>query len=53
MFVLLARDPWAAVLVELWAACRARDGVTSPEQMSEARDLAADMRRWRAARGMR
>ncbi len=46
IFVLLARDPQAAVLVRQWADDRQkRTGVT--EKVTEARKLAEDMDMWR------
>ena len=45
MFVLLARDPLAPLLVEIWADVRSilvKDG----EKVMEARDCAAKMREW-------
>lgn len=53
MFVLLARDPLAPILVELWASLRADDGVRThpsapaPAKVAEARHCAASMRAWR------
>ena len=48
MFVLLARDPHAAVLVNLWAAMRRLDGTTAPEKIAEAERCANDMVAWLA-----
>lgn len=49
LFTLLARDPDAPLLVELWAALRAqREGVTP--QVTEARECAERMRAWRSTR---
>ena len=53
MFVLLARDPCAPKLIELWADMRdraVREGWLSPSEMTktdEARRCAIEMRRWR------
>ena len=46
MFVLLARDPLAPILVDLWATLRERErrDVSKP---AEARHCAAEMRRYR------
>jgi hypothetical protein len=51
MFVLLARDPWAPHLVEIWAANREADGTGDPAKVAEARQCAAQMREWAASRG--
>lgn len=48
MFVLLARDEGAPVLVEEWAHKRALMG-EDPVKVQEARDCAAAMRAWRAS----
>ena len=45
MFVLLARDPLAPMLVELWANMRELTK-PSPEKVSEARMCAAQMIKW-------
>lgn len=47
MFVLLARDPLAPILVELWASLRAGD---DDEKVIEAQAVAEEMRRWRRHR---
>jgi hypothetical protein len=47
MFVLLARDPMAPILVELWASLRAH-AAGNPSKVAEARQCAADMRRYRS-----
>lgn len=55
MFVLLARDPDAALIVERWASAREFrvDRGMKPESdrrlVTEARECAAAMRAWRAA----
>ena len=46
MFVLLARDPLAPILVELWASLREHAAGT-PSKVKEARACALDMRKWR------
>jgi hypothetical protein len=45
MFVLLARDPMAPLLVEIWADVRA-NLVKDQDKIAEARQCAATMRRW-------
>ena len=45
MFVLLARDKHAPMLVELWAAVRRLDG-EDPNKVREAFICAANMRLW-------
>lgn len=45
MFVLLARDPQAPILVDLWAYIRQELG-EHPDKLAEARQLARDMRIW-------
>lgn len=45
MFILLARDPLAPILVELWASLRAH-AAGNPSKVSEARNCAATMRDW-------
>ncbi len=47
MFVLLARDPLAPILVELWAALRAHSS-GNPSKVAEARHCAKDMREWKS-----
>jgi hypothetical protein len=49
MFVLLARDPLAPMLVELWASLRAHLA-GNPSKVDEARACAVAMRRWKTAR---
>ena len=46
MFVLLARDPFAPMLVELWANMR-ENAVGNPSKVAEARRCARDMREFR------
>lgn len=46
MFILLARDPHAPVLVRFWADWQAADG-KSPEKIKEALDCANAMQKWR------
>ena len=53
MFTLLARDPLAHVLVDLWAALREQEGTNatrSLEQIIESRHCAYAMRKWRGAK---
>lgn len=45
MFILLARDPMAPILVELWASLRAH-AAGNPSKVAKARAVAAAMRRW-------
>lgn len=45
MFVLLARDPHAPFLVELWATFRELHA-GNPSKVAEARKCANDMRSW-------
>lgn len=47
MFVLLARDPLAPILVELWASLRAH-AAGNPSKVAEARNCAQSMRDWKA-----
>lgn len=47
MFVLLARDPMAPVLVRLWADLRAHSA-GNPSKVAEARACAVAMEKWRA-----
>ena len=49
MFVLLARDRHAPLLVEMWASMREVWG-ESPEKVAEARACARSMRDWLIAR---
>lgn len=55
MFILLARDPLAPILVELWAALREQHGCANHPQRShsdkatEARKCAETMREYRKA----
>lgn len=48
MFVLLARDPLAPLLVELWAGLRAVlvQAEGEPAKIKEARQCAENMRKW-------
>jgi hypothetical protein len=46
MFILLARDPLAPVLVELWATLR-RELRGHSDKVAEARRCAVAMREWR------
>lgn len=56
IFVLLARDPLAPILVELWASLRAEYGCSEHPNRShndksvEANKVAMSMRVWRASR---
>lgn len=53
MFILLARDPIAPLLVDLWASLRAEHGCADhparshDRKVAEARTLAYNMRQWR------
>jgi hypothetical protein len=49
MFVLLARDPLAPILVKLWADLR-EHAAGNPSKVAEARTCAADMAKWRVAK---
>ncbi len=46
LFTLLARDPLAPALVELWANLR-EQLAGNPSKVDEARRCAGDMKRWR------
>jgi hypothetical protein len=46
LFVLLARDPLAPILVELWAMLRAQSA-GNPSKVQEARQCAVAMRQWK------
>lgn len=46
MFVLLARDPLAPILVRLWADLR-EHAAGNPSKVFEARTCAIDMEKWR------
>ncbi len=46
MFVLLARDPLAPILVRLWADLR-EHAAGNPSKVFEARDCAIDMEKWK------
>ena len=48
MFVLLARDPMAPILVRLWADLRSQ-AAGNPSKVSEAKECAAAMDTWRAS----
>jgi hypothetical protein len=50
LFILLARDPLAPILVSLWAALREKEG-EGADKIAEARHCAVEMMRWR--RGQR
>jgi hypothetical protein len=51
MFVLLARDPLASVLVDLWARIiESQNGGAPTEKTLEARQCATDMRVWEMQR---
>ena len=58
MFILLARDPIAPILVELWATLREQIGCSTHkhkshgDKINEARDLANTMREWKARQAM-
>ena len=49
MFVLLARDPLAPILVRLWADLR-EHAAGNPSKVFEARTCAIDMEKWRLRR---
>lgn len=49
MFILLARDPLAPILVDLWAELRSH-AAGNPSKVGEAHDCAEAMRLWRADR---
>lgn len=46
MFVLLARDPTAHLVVTFWRALRAEMGETSEAKLEEARECSLAMERW-------
>lgn len=48
MFVLLARDPLAPILVRLWSDLR-EHAAGNPSKVLEARTCAADMESWRVS----
>jgi hypothetical protein len=54
MFILLARDPLAPILVDLWAMLRADSGCSEhpgrshSKKVLEAHECAESMRNWRA-----
>lgn len=48
LFTLLARDPLAPILVDLWASLR-EHSAGNPSKVAEARACARAMRGWRAA----
>lgn len=50
MFILLGRDPMAPYLVELWAQFRESQN-EHPGKVYEARECAAEMRKWLATLG--
>lgn len=49
MFVLLARDPLAPILVRLWADLR-KHAAGNPSKVAEAQTCATDMETWRFRR---
>lgn len=51
MFILLARDPMAPILVELWASLR-QQAAGNPSKVAEARQCAAQMQMWKAEQDM-
>lgn len=51
MFILLARDANAPVVVETWASLYANRPDHNPEKLREAIECAKRMKEWRAARG--
>lgn len=52
MFVLLARDPLAPILVRLWADLR-QHNAGNPSKVREARECAASMESWRNAAALK
>ena len=48
MFILLARDSLAPVLVRMWADLRASLDIGNPDKPNEARECAAAMERWKS-----
>lgn len=52
MFVLLARDPLAPILVRLWADLR-EHAAGNPSKVFEARTCAIDMEKWRIRKNER
>lgn len=50
MFILLARDPMAPILVRLWADLRAQNA-GNPTKVAEARGCANQMEDWRKGKG--
>jgi len=50
MFVLLARDPFAPLLVELWAEMRKIARRERDDKVAEARQCANAMREWHRRR---
>lgn len=50
MFILLARDRFAPILVEDWADERERRGRSDPAKIAEARECAEAMRAWQKRR---
>jgi len=46
MFILLARDPFAPLVVQYWAMLRRQAGKTSPEKLNEAEQCAESMAKW-------
>ena len=51
MFILLARDPLASILVDLWADLR-QHTAGNPSKVVEARECAAEMRGYRLLRSV-
>jgi len=49
MFILLARDPLAPILVRMWADLRAHLA-GNPSKVAEARNCAGSMEAWRKAK---
>lgn len=49
MFILLARDPMAPILVRLWADLR-KHNAGNPSKVAEARVCADEMEAWRRAK---
>ncbi len=46
LFILLARDPLAPILVDLWATLRTQQRPGDSDKAGEAYDTACDMREW-------
>lgn len=51
MFVLLGRDPTAALIVSLWISLRRELGKDDPQMLAEASDCSVEMAKWAARLG--